>query len=66
MLLAKEVLPDRVGCCGVWGEAGRAVWLCRRLEVAEARLLALAEGESLAMVFWLSSAASPLGSGETG
>jgi hypothetical protein len=50
VLLANEVLPDRTGCCGVWGEAGRAVCVCRRLEVADVRLLALVGVVSLDMV----------------
>jgi hypothetical protein len=49
-VLVNEVLPERNCCCGVCGEAGRAVWLWRRLDVAELRLLALIEGESLAMM----------------
>lgn len=51
VLLVKDVFPERV--CGVWGETGRAVWLWRRLDVAEWRLLALMEVASLAMVLGL-------------
>lgn len=49
-VLPNEVLPDRMDCCGVRGEAGCADWPCRRLEFIDVRLLALIEGESLAIV----------------
>jgi hypothetical protein len=50
VVLVNDVLPERNCCCGVCGEAGRAVWLWRRWEVAELRLLAPIEGVSLAMI----------------
>ena len=52
VLLVKEGFPE---CgCGVWGETGLAVWIFRRLEVADVRLLAPIEAVSLDMPAWLS------------